>query len=404
MTLTPSIMMISMPSTTMTWLALSMSNWPAVLYWIYVVIGPLAWAAIIAAAVFASARMSRLRNSRAGLPTPTPTLAIIVPARNEGPDIAACLGSILGQDYPTFQLIGVDDRSTDDTAGRMRAIAATDRRLQVRSVDTLPEGWLGKCHALQVGTQDVHAEWLLFIDSDVRLNPSAARAVVSMCVERGVDVLSIFPRLYAPSFWETTLLPILATGWAAAFKASMTNDDSRRHLAVANGQFLLCRSSWYRRIGGHEAVKDRIVEDVEIMRRLKRDGAKVRLMFGQHLATTRMHTSLRQMRDGWARIYAGTGGRSVVPPLGVAMFLLLGTASVAAALCVPDPKWQFTAAMHLAMIVGFSTWMYVGSGQRWWNVLFLPLTIPMTLFLLFNAARVCLTGKVDWRGNRVLVK
>lgn len=373
----------------------------------YLLIGPLLWLGIIVAAASGHRRMNRLREDRAALPDPPPSLSIIVPAKDEAAGIGDCVSRILAQDYPHAELVVIDDRSTDGTGSTLDEIARSEPRLRVVHVTDLPPGWLGKCHALSVGTETLLTEWLLFVDSDVGLSPEAARRAVALAEHRQYDALSLMPKLVAPTFWERTLLPLLAMTWAAAFQISLTNDDTRPRHALANGQFFLIRRAWYTRVGGHGAVKDRIVEDVALMRILKASGARVRFMAGQHLAQTRMHPDLRRMFHGWARIFAGSSGRSIWP-MAITLLILLTTLASAAwaavvAVRTGSVAWLVALAAHLLLSIGFTAWTYRVAGQAARHVVLLPLAWSMVIAILAYAIRVCASGKVDWRGNAVTV-
>lgn len=372
-------------------------------------LGPLAWLGLITLSFFARFRMGRLLRSRDELPAEPPTLSIVMPAHNEGSSVAENFRRLVEQDYPNAEIIGIDDRSTDETPAALAKVAAESAgRARVVTVDSLPPGWLGKCHALHVGTRELRSDWILFVDSDVTLAPDAARKAVALAVARGYDALSVFIQLRAPGFWESTLLPLLAIAWSGAYTISLTNDDSKPNLAFANGQFFLIKRELYERVGNHESVKDQIVEDCALMQRLKRAGGKVRLMLGQPLGTVRMHTNLKQIFNGWARIFAGTSGRRPGRILGVMLFVLLtvGALIVAGgfALATGDFNWCALAVSHAILMAGFTGWCYRSAGQPVANVLALPLSLTMMLAVLANALRVCVTGRVDWRGNAVRVR
>jgi chlorobactene glucosyltransferase len=367
-----------------------------------ILFGPAFWLAVAILSMFARNRMGHLARLRCALPDPAPALAIVVPARNESAGIRTCIERLQQQDYPDARIVAIDDRSTDQTRALLDSLASD--RLLIAHVDNLPAGWLGKNHALHVGTRNLDADWLLLVDSDVVLEPHAARTMVATCVERKWDALSIFPRLDAPTFWEKTLLPILATVWSGVFMVSLTNDDSKPRHAFANGQVFLIRRSFYERIGGHESVKDQIVEDVMLMRRLKQAGARTRLMFGQSLGVTRMHTNLKQMFNGWARIFAGTSSRSPWPTLaGLTMVGGTCAALVVSLTMIHQPGWAWIAPTHIVLMTGFFAWCYRAAGVSVGAVLALPVSIAMVLAILANALRVCFTGRVDWRGNAVVV-
>jgi cellulose synthase/poly-beta-1,6-N-acetylglucosamine synthase-like glycosyltransferase len=379
----------------------------AFLFVVYLLLGPGIWLGLLIAAWSGNGRMNQLRREESPLSEPAPSLSIIVPAKDEAAGIRDCVSRVLKQDYPDAELVVINDRSGDGTGDILDAMAADDPRLKIVHVTELPTGWLGKCHALFVGTQQITSEWLLFVDSDVGLTPDAARRAVARAERRQYDALSLMPRLVAPTFWERLLLPQLAVAWGAAFQISLTNDDSRPRHAVANGQFFLIRRAWYERVGGHGAVRDRIVEDVALMRILKAAGARTRLMAGQHLVQTRMHSDLRKMFHGWARIYAGTSGRSVLPMLSVIVVMLATVIGIAFAAAIAarthDPRWTAALAVHATLVLAFVGWAYHVARQSVVNVLLLPLAWPMVIAILAYAIRVCASGKVDWRGNAVTV-
>lgn len=379
----------------------------AALFTIYLLLGPLAWLGACVVAGFARHRMTRLHAYRVPLPEPVPTLSIVVPAKDEVTGLRDCVMRVLAQDYPGAEVVVIDDRSTDGTGAILDAIAAAEPRVRAAHVTSLPDGWLGKCHALHVGTRDLTSEWLLFVDSDVQLAPNAARRAVALCATRDYHALSLMPHLIAHSFWERSLLPLMAMLWGATFRISLTNDDSRPHVAFANGQFFLIRRDHYERVGGHAAVRDRIVEDVALMRLLKASGTRARFMFGGELARTRMHTHLRQMFHGWARIFAGSSGRSMVPIV-VAIGVLAGTVALlgvglAMSLATGHPAWIVATIAHAALVLGYGAWTYAAAGQAPVYVLLMPITWPTAIAMLAFAARVCRTGSVVWRGKVVNV-
>ncbi|RMG40035.1 MAG: glycosyltransferase family 2 protein, partial [Planctomycetota bacterium] len=122
-----------------------------------------------------------------------PKVSVIVAARDEAARVADCLRSILASDYPDFELIAVDDRSTDGTGQRMDEVAAADPRCRVVHITELPEGWLGKCWALHCGTRAARGEWLLFCDGDVLLAPDCVRAAIAEATRCGLDHLALMP-------------------------------------------------------------------------------------------------------------------------------------------------------------------------------------------------------------------
>jgi len=379
------------------------------LFVIYVITGPLLWVGLCVLSMFARVRMGRLLRSKDQLHEPAPTLAIVVPAKDEAGNIQECVRRLFAQDYPGFELVVINDRSTDSTGEQLDDLAGQNPRLIVKHVQSLPAGWLGKCHALNVGTRGLSCDWILFVDSDVNLAPDAARRMVALAQTRGYDALSALPTLEFAGFADRLLLPVLAVAWGAAFMVSLTNDDSKKHIAAANGQLFLIRRSVYEDAGNHEAVKDKIVEDVELARHLKANGARVRLMLGQPLATTRMHDTWPRIMHGWARIFAGTARGSTGPMWAILAVVWIGTMSAFLAILIgllgSSSAVLIAAAIHLIMVFGYLFQSYRAAGLAFWqSLVFVPLlpiaAVGLSIVLIFSLIS-SRRGWVEWRGERV---
>ena len=386
------------------------STLSSLLFVIYILLGPVPWLMLIALSIGSRNRLRRLEVDRSQMNSPPPRLAFVVPARNEEGGIVDCITRLKNQNYPGATIIVVNDRSTDSTGRLLDELKTSIAALKVIHLEQLPEGWLGKNHALHVGTRDLDVDWLMFVDSDVTLEPNAIQRLVAFSEERGYDAISLMPALDARSMLERTLLPLLAVAWGVMFRIVMTNNDHRPDHAFANGQLFLIRKTCYEKVGGHECVKDQIVEDVMLMRALKSSGARCRLLLGQSFARCRMHTNLKQMFHGWARIFAGSSQRRVMPILIALVFLiaqpvlLFGAISVIASTHGLDQiNWLIVTGLHAMSALIFTAWCYYGARQRMLNVLWLPLTWPILIVIVANALRVCFTGRVDWRGNAVKV-
>ena len=245
----------------------------------YVILGPVTWILFGILMIMGRRRMMLLKKPVPKAKEPFPRATILIPAKDEGPRIRDCLLSALRQDYPNYHVVAVDDRSTDETGRLMDEVAATEDRLQVLHIPhgSLPEGWTGKCNALQQAVKLADGEWLLFIDSDVVISPDSLRAVLRRSESSKYDVLSLWPKLESHSFFEALLVPLAAAGVSMMYLVGLTNKDYMRNVAFANGQFLFIRRSTYDEMGGHAAVKDRFCEDVEIARLLKRQVMRIRI-------------------------------------------------------------------------------------------------------------------------------
>jgi len=413
----------------------SVLNWDDIPLLCYAAIGPVAWVGMWAGLLLGRSRMNRLVGGAPALPTTAPHVTIVVPAKDEATGIRACVERLLRQDYPSFDVRVIDDRSIDGTSdildelarnvaqenGVPRENARTRREgeniaksvLQVMHVapDALPAGWLGKCHALHVGTRDVTSAWVLFVDSDVTLEPAALRAAMGLALARGYDAVSLMTRLNGRTFLERLMIPVAAGAWAIMFQISLTNNDNRP-VAYANGQFLLARREVYERAGNHEAVKGEIVEDCALMRNMKATGAKVRLMIGNHLAATTMHATLGELKSGWGRIYAGTSGYRPWRIIATIVFTITSGLSVYPALVwgvtvwgrTSDPTWLTLSLAHFALMTGHLMYLYRSARGNPLLALLWPVSGVVLLRLLVEGAKRCRNKTIEWRGTTFAAK
>jgi chlorobactene glucosyltransferase len=373
---------------------------------VYVLVGPLPWLVLLWLMFTGRRRMLRLKRERHVLPDPPPHVTIIVPAKDEGAGIAACIQRVLALDYPSFDCVAVNDRSSDDTGAILNSLARDSAgKLQVIHIQHLPEGWLGKCNALHVASRDARASratWLLFVDSDVVVEPNALRDTLAMCEQRKYDAMTILTRLECHTFLERSILPIAAGAWSIIFTISLTNVDEMKESAAANGQFFLIRRSAYELVGGHEAVRDQIVEDVELARLLKSNDNRVRFLFGNHLAATRMHSTWRSMLHGWGRIYSGTARRRMPRIIAAMLFVLIAGFSLLPAIVYGlfHPHWLIASLAHAVLMMCAVGLIYRGARVPYRYVLLFPISAGALVIFLGYALHLCRTGRITWRGTQ----
>lgn len=346
-------------------------------------------------------------------PVQTPLISICVPARNEERNIRACIESILAQDYPDFEVIVLDDRSTDATPDILRKLSSQNNRLKVVHGSELPAGWAGKPHALFQAASAARGEWLCFVDADTFLSPEALSACYAQALDTQADMFTIMTFQILGSFWEKVLMPIVMTALSVGFSPRRVNDPRHRD-AIANGQFILIRRSVYDAIGGHESVKDQIVEDKAISEQVKWNGYRLIVADGRSLARTRMYTSLSEMWEGWTKnIYLGLSDRSSLLLLGAFGAVL---ALIAALVLLPWPMlgllWYRQGGGWLALmviaesIVLWAAVIYVrarvasGMGVSPWYALTLPLGAAIFAGMMFTSTWRVLSGQgVRWKGR-----
>ena len=255
-----------------------------------------------------------------------PLVSILIPARDEEGNIERCVRSVLAQDHPSLNVVVLDDRSSDRTAEIVTAVAAEEPHVRLLSGSPLPDGWKGKCHALRQAATAADGEWLLMVDADVKLHPSALTIALGSAREHDAVMVSWFGRLETVTFWERLLQPFILDFILTHSDPRKVNDLARPD-CIANGQFILVRADAYEELGGHESVKDSIVEDMAFARLAKAKGLRYRLLDTLDLMHVRMYTSLGEIWAGWTKnFFAGLHGRRGVVAAG--LIYLLVTAGV----------------------------------------------------------------------------
>ena len=232
----------------------------------------------------------------------TPFVSIIIPARNEELNIKRCVSSFLGQSYPAdrYEIIVVDDNSTDNTASIVQRMMTDHPQLKLISAEALPEGWTGKNHACWTGAGQAGGEWYCFVDADVASDPRLLETAMSFSESNRLGLLSINPFQELVSVSERCLLPGIFFAIAGTMNFKNINDPNSPD-AIANGQFMLFRRSAYESVGGHRAVRNVLMEDIELAIIVKRSGVPFCWVFGENLIRTRMYRSFVTIWEGFSK-------------------------------------------------------------------------------------------------------
>jgi chlorobactene glucosyltransferase len=300
------------------------------------------------------------RNSKA--PEPAPLVSVLIPARNEEENIETCLKSLQKQDYPNFEILVLDDNSKDRTAELVARMAAKDDRIKLIKGEPLTDGWAGKPFACYQLAEKAKGSWLLFVDADTTHAPHMLRSTLVLAIELNSSMLSGFPRQMAESLPEKIAMPTLYFVIMSWFPLWWLHRSIGRRPSLTIGQFILFRREEYWRIGGHTAVKDRILEDVWLGVETVRHG-------GRHVAIDlstvfycRMYREVGAMWEGfvkWMYSVAAISPAALIGLMAAAFVFYLapfywvwnGFLSVAA-----PTDWRFIVAFQVAMII-FMRWV-----------------------------------------------
>jgi len=361
------------------------------LYW-------LVWAWVLARGL---RRLTRLGDVSPLADGRLPRISVVVAARNEAATIAPALAKLLQIDYPAFELLVVDDRSTDATPIAIAKLAATDPRLKVLRLDELPPGWLGKTHALAAGARAAGAraangEWLLFTDADVHFAPDALRRAMHHVLEHQLDHLTANPDLLLEHYGERALIGTFRVCFNMGVKPWQARDPHSPS-ALGIGAFNLVRRQVYERAGGHAAVRLAVDDDMRLGRVLKRAGARQDVVYSGDRIQVRWHDGvLATIRGLEKNFFGGFQFRTGMAVVAIAALLVFHTGPAIAVLVARNKlegltalaAWLATAIAYRAAGEGFLT----GLGAPFGGIL---AAIALGRSMAITLAR----GGVVWRGT-----
>jgi hypothetical protein len=336
---------------------------------------------------------------------PTSRVSIVIPARNEERYIGRTIDAALAQDFPDFDVVIVDDESTDGTADAI-ARRASDARLVPVSSRPLEPGWLGKPNALATGAAKATGKWILFMDADVELHPLALRDSVAACERGGWDHLALLPHFERKGFWEELLMPVIPVV-ALIYIPSFLAHLPRTRMAAGGGAFGLVRREAYEAMGGHENLKGSVVDDVRLAMDLKAAGFVSASRAGMHRLRLRMYHGLDEFVEGFTKNAHAGFGRSVWKPVvAVVVSLWIGIAPFAwPVLAALQPASAFSGAVgalgaSLLLLLVSRALVHLRLGFPLWPIVFSPIATFVTLFIVLRSLRMARgDGVVRWRGR-----
>ena len=228
----------------------------------------------------------------------TRSVSIILPVRNQASTLEDCLESLTSLEYLSKEVIVVDGGSTDETP---QILAKFRDKIKVVNEEPLPKGWVGKNWACHLGYKQATGELFLFTDGDsIHTTDSLTRTVAYLLATK-VDLVTLAPKAILRTLWEKILQPPVFYLIMLSVGGKWVNDDKRPNYSIGNGQYMLITREAYEKIGGHDAVRDRIVEDLSMARKLKREGLRLRFLVAQDAFGVRMYSSLREIWIGWRK-------------------------------------------------------------------------------------------------------
>jgi len=332
-----------------------------------------------------------------------PRVSVLVPARNEERNIEACVTSLLAQDYPDFEVIVLDDHSMDETPRILTRLSRQDDRLRVLDGAPLPDGWLGKhwaCHQLgEAATGEV----ILFTDADTRHAPDMLRASLSAMIAENADLVTAFPHEEVVTWGERLLVPIIGFGIFTFIPVRLVQKLRLAALSVTIGQFMLFRKAAYDAIGGYAAVRNEIVDDMCLGRRIITGGYAWRLMDGTQHFSCRMYHDFWEVVNGFSKSLFAVFDYRILPYL--IGWTVVGTTFIEPAVALVS-RWAGHPLTSLpiehatlAVLLSITLWMTVYRRFKFpaYLVFYYPLSLALFLGVVARSFIQTTTGTATWK-------
>jgi glycosyltransferase involved in cell wall biosynthesis len=326
-----------------------------------------------------------------------PSLAIIIPVRNEEEDVENALQSVCNINYDNYRIIVVNDRSTDRTAEILEQFAKRYPKVTLMTITDLPYGWLGKNNALYQGYKSSTEEWLLFTDADIKYHPDAINQAMGYALKNNLDNLAVIPKTRSRS---ELLNSVLATFYLMLMVYLRPWDsikpNSEAHIGI--GAFSLVKRTAYEKAGTHEGVKLRPDDDVKLGYNIKKASLRQDVLSGVGSLNLEWYKNLRQFVDGLMKNTFATANYSVF----LALFYIIACLS---SLALPLPImliWGDITVRLLALVMVLSQIVYMifAASGKWWYALMVPFAGALMAYIFARSTYITLKQRgIYWRDS-----
>ncbi len=321
-------------------------------------------------------------------------ISVLIPARNEEKNIAALLESILQQSFTNYEVIVLDDNSTDNTHSIVLQYSNNNERIKIISGKKLPSGWLGKNWACFQLSEYAKGEYLLFVDADVTFSKNVITNSLNELKKKEASMLSIFPTQIIRGFGAWLVTPLMNWLLINFLPIKFVYKLKSKKFSAANGQFILIEKKVYKAIGKHEAVKDKVVEDMEIARRVKSEGFKIITLLGGNSVYCKMYKSFPDAFNGFSKnFYRGFNLGKPDFILLIILFLVL--------FMLPLFLLLANSVFTVIVMMIFMERIFISiiSKQNWFvNVVLHPLQMIVMIAVGINSVT---SPKIKWKGRPI---
>ncbi len=329
-----------------------------------------------------------------------PCVSVLIPARNEESNIGSCIQGFLAQKYDNFEIHVLDDQSMDLTGSIIEKFAKRYPKVQAIRGESLPSGWLGKnwaCHQL---SQHASGDILIFTDADNRPAPDAIANTVAYMEKFELGLLSAFPEKVTGTFAEKLVVPVIDMFVYAGLPLWLTYFSRFPSLAAASGLWIAFTREAYRQVGGHQAVSNQIVEDVELSRLAKKRGIKILTLAGTRLVRCRMYHSFSEVWSGFSKNLFGLVRYKTVPFF--ILTLVLFTICVLPYITVCSASLRPLSLAAISMNTVIRAVLALKYRHPFFtSVVLHPLGILTTLLIGINSFCQFKRGRLQWKGRQI---
>jgi chlorobactene glucosyltransferase len=330
-----------------------------------------------------------------------PFVSILVPARNEEENIGNCLDYLVRLDYENYEIIILDDDSSDRTSEIVMKYQKKYKNLQLVKGEPLPPGWTGKNWACWQLAKAAKGELFIFTDADNWFHPQSVSKTIAWMEKYRLSALSAFPQQITLTFTEKLLILVIDIILYTMLPLWLVLKTKNSSVSAANGQWLAFRRKEYFSTGGHQSVKNKVVEDVEIFRLFKRNNKKVLTVIGTNMIFCRMYNNLPEVARGLAKIFFGLTGNKILIYILLVGIMFLVYIFPWIALMILDNWLMVLPAIALPIL--YRIVMKIQLREDWLGVWFQPVTILLSIMIAFKSYYAARTNNILWKGRKISV-
>lgn len=327
----------------------------------------------------------------------TPMVSVLIPARNEENNIENCINSISNQKYPNFEVIILDDESTDNTY----KIISKYNNIKLLKGKPLEKGWIGKNWACYQLSQAAQGEILIFTDADNTYENNAITNTVAYMQKFNLAMLSAFPEQKMTTFSEKLIIPLIDLMIYSFFILWSSLYVRNYIFSAANGQWLAIKQSIYNKYNGHKAIKNKIVDDTEMSRMIKKNGERTLTLSGKGIIYGKMYSNIDQIWSGLSKNLFGLTGNNIFIFITLSLVLILSTIAPYVLIFL-----SFSYLLLTVLILNI-IWRFILSYNYRSNALISVILHPISIIILItigiNSIYVTKKGKINWKDRHINV-